>query len=105
MANSVYSVTFRIYDVSSGGVALFTETQSVGTLGGTFKVALGSATGGGVPDGIFVDDSRWLGITVAPDVFEVAPRIQLVSAPYAYRVNSLDSALGGTIWTVHWAVL
>ena len=36
-----YSITFRIYDVASGGSALLTETRSVEVHKGTFNVILG----------------------------------------------------------------
>ncbi|MCI0406483.1 MAG: hypothetical protein L0209_10545, partial [candidate division Zixibacteria bacterium] len=67
VANSTYSVTFKIYDAPSGGSILWTETQSVGTTSGLFTVLLGSATVGGIPDAVLSDSSRYLGVTVSPD--------------------------------------
>ncbi|HXF48883.1 MAG TPA: tail fiber domain-containing protein, partial [Verrucomicrobiae bacterium] len=72
-----------------------TETQSVTTSGGLFAVLLGSSNP--IPDAVFQSSERWLGIAVSPD--PEMPRQRLVSVGYAYRVNSVDSALGGTIKT------
>src|SRR3989344_2144031 len=45
VANGNYSIVFKIYDVSSGGTALWTETQSsVSVTDGVFQVELGSST-------------------------------------------------------------
>ncbi len=89
-----YSVTFTIYDAATGGNNLWTETQSVSTTDGLFAVLLGSSNP--VPDTAFKGSDRWLGIAVSPDG-EMPARQRLVSVGYAYRVNSVDSASGGTI--------
>ncbi len=94
VSDDSYSVTFTIYAVPAGGTALWTETQSVTTVGGLFAVLLGSSNP--VPDTAFKGSERWLGIAVSPDG-EMLQRQQLVSVGYAYRVNSVDSASGGTI--------
>ncbi len=94
VSDGSYSVTFTIYEVPAGGTALWTETQSVTTTDGLFAVLLG--TSNPVPDSVFKGSDRWLGIAVFPDG-EMPARQQLVSVGYAYRVNSVDSASGGTI--------
>jgi hypothetical protein len=92
-----YSLTFKLYSTSSGGSALWSETQgSVGVSGGLFSVILGSAT----PLNLPFDGHRWLGITVAPNP-ELTPRIELASSPFALGVA--DSVVtsgklaGGTV--------
>ena len=89
-----YSIVFTIYDAPSGGTALWTETSSVSTSGGLFAVLLGSLNP--VPDSMFNDVDRYLGVKVGTDP-ELAPRQRLVSVGYAYRVSSVDGASGGTI--------
>ncbi|MGH8004934.1 MAG: hypothetical protein ACRECJ_09460, partial [Limisphaerales bacterium] len=96
VANGSYSVTFTIYTAPTGGINLWTETQSVTTSGGLFTVLLGSTSP--VPDSAFKDTARYLGIMVAADP-EMTPRQKLVSVAYGYRVNSVDGALGGNILT------
>lgn len=94
VADGPYSVTFKIYDAAAGGNVLWTETQSVTTANGLFTALLGAVTP--VPDSVFQDTARWLGIAVSPDP-EMTPRQQLPSVGYGYRVSSVDGAKGGTI--------
>ncbi len=94
VADGSYSVTFRIYEVPTGGTLLWAETTSVTTADGLFAILLGASNP--VPDTVFKGSDRWLGIAVSPDG-EMPTRQQLVSVGYAYRVNSVDSASGGTI--------
>jgi hypothetical protein len=92
--DSTYSVLFTIYDDSSGGTNLWSETQPVATKGGTFNVNLGSATA--LPDTIFDDTTRYLAMKVGTDP-EMTPRQRMVSMAYGYRVRTVDGATGGTI--------
>ncbi len=94
VANASYPVIFTIYDTPAGGSVQWAETTSVTTSSGLFSVLLGSTNP--VPDTAFKGSERWLGIAVSPDA-EMPQRQQLVSVGYAYRVNSVDSASGGTI--------
>jgi hypothetical protein len=94
MTDSAYSVTFAIYDAAAGGTILWSETQSITTSSGLFTVLLGSANP--VPDSVFNNPDRWLGFQIPPHP-EMTPRTQLVSQSYAFRVNSVDGAMGGTI--------
>lgn len=91
-----YDATFRIYNVSSGGTALWAEQQTITVDKGYFSVLLGE--GGSVPgqatgplsEKVFSSGSsdRFIGITVkglpADAGIEIAPRIQLLSSPYAF---------------------
>ena len=89
-----YSVVFTIYDASVGGNVLWTESQSVKTSKGQFAVQLGSSTP--VTDLAFTSATLYLGVKVGADP-EMAPRVHLSTAPYAFRVSTLDGASGGTI--------
>ncbi len=83
--NGAVMMTFKLYDIDSGGVALWTETwPSVQVNGGLFNVLLGSITS--IPQSTFADnDSLWLGVTVGGDS-EMTPRVQLGSVPFAASV-------------------
>lgn len=94
VADGNYSVTFTIYDADVGGNNLWTETQSVTTTDGLFSALLGTLTP--IPDTVFKGADRYLGTAVSPDP-ELSPRQRLISVGYAYRVNSIDGALGGTV--------
>ena len=85
-----YDITFRLYDVPSGGSPLWTEAQTLGVADGIFNAILGSVVTLGLP----FDGSYWLGVSVAADP-ELTPRVQLTSAPYALRTAVADSLEGG----------
>lgn len=78
------SLTLRLYDVASGGTALWEETQNVDVDLGVFNVILGEVT----PLNLPFDEQYYLGITVAPNPAELSPRIQLTAA--AYSMNALS---------------
>jgi len=92
--NGSYPVTFTIYNAPTGGINLWSETQSVTTSSGLFTALLGS-TPAPIPDSIFNDTTSYLGIKVGADP-EMTPRQRLASVGYSYISNqwtSLDSNL------------
>lgn len=89
IADGTHSVTFAIYNVSSGGIALWTETRTVTTEDGLFTIVLGETTL--LADSVFANPELWLGITVSGDT-EMTPRQQLTSTPYGYRALDADTA-------------
>jgi hypothetical protein len=94
--DTTVSMTFTIYDDSSvSGTVWWTETQpNVTVSNGLFSVLLGSQNG--IPDTVFRDTTRWLGIQIGFDP-EIAPRTKLVTVPYAFRVATVGGATGGVI--------
>ncbi|MCD4820319.1 MAG: hypothetical protein K8S23_16700 [Candidatus Cloacimonetes bacterium] len=79
--NGNISITFSIYDVDSGGTALWSETQgSVDVDNGLFHVTLGSSTT--LPEDLFNTSNHWLGIAVGTDA-EMTPRTRIASVAYA----------------------
>jgi hypothetical protein len=79
--DNTYSLTFRMYTVSSGGSDIWTETQSVQVTGGIFSVILGSSN----PLTVAFDTAYWLGVSVDSGP-EFTPRRPLTAA--AYSLNS-----------------
>jgi len=77
------TLTFRFFDVASGGTALWQETQQVTIAKGLFSVALGAVT----PLGLPFDKPYWIGITVGQGT-ELAPRTALTAAPYSLNSHS-----------------
>jgi len=76
------SITFRLYDVPSGGAALWSEVQpAVQVDGGNMAVELGKATP--LPLSIW-GKQLYLGIQISGDT-EMLPRPPLTAAPYALR--------------------
>ncbi len=93
--DTTISMTFTIYDDSTGGSTKWTETQpSVQVSAGIYSVLLGGVNS--IPDTVFDDPSRWLGVQVGGDA-ELIPRRRLASVAYAFR--SADSGTDGD-WTI-----
>jgi len=87
--SGTYSLTFRIYDVDTGGTAKWYETHgSVPVAGGIFQVILGGISVLNLP----FDQNYWLGVEVNTDG-EMSPRTRLVSVGYAYRAAVADRAI------------
>lgn len=87
--SSTVSMTFRIYDVATGGTAIWSETQSVQVSNGLFNVELGSVQQ--LPLSVFMQDTLYLGIQVGADP-EMAPRQRIASGSYTYRAAQADNA-------------
>jgi microcystin-dependent protein len=74
-----YNMTFRLYTASSGGTAIWTETQNnVSVRSGVYSVQLGSVN----PINITFTENLFLGTTVGSGA-EIVPRTRLTSSPYA----------------------
>lgn len=95
--NGDYQVVFNIYDVVSGGSALWTSgTHVVTVTDGLFTCQIGSMVS--LADDLFAtEDNRWLGITVGADP-EISPRIMLTSVPYAIHSRMADTSRVGGGW-------
>ena len=76
--SGTYTMTFRLYIVSSGGTALDTDTHSVEVTDGLFN------TGIDFDPSYFDGRALWLGIKVGADA-EMTPRQELRPVPYALR--------------------
>jgi hypothetical protein len=83
--DGTYSMTFRLYDVLSGGSPLWEETQgSITVTKGIFNVTLGSVALLDLP----FDEQYFLGISVEGEA-ELTPRIYLDAAAYSLATRSL----------------
>lgn len=80
-----YLVTFRFYDVASGGAALWEEGHILVMENGIFNASLGSIK----PLNIDFDKDLWMGIEVASDG-EMTPRVKLTSSAYAFNAQAID---------------
>jgi hypothetical protein len=88
VSDDSYKITFRIYDVSNGGIALWTELDTVEVTGGILDVVLGH----NIPLNIAFDKPYWLGVTIE-SFPELTPRIELTTAPYCFRSQVAETAL------------
>lgn len=83
--NGTVSVAFALYDVPSGGTALWSETQSTNVVAGVLATDLGNTVGLTAP---LFDNPLYLGITVGTDP-EMAPRLRLGSVPFARNAGGI----------------
>lgn len=87
VTNGTYTVVFTLYDAPTGGTALWTETQTVTTTDGIFRVALGSVNP--FPANFnFNWSGLYLGIKVNSDL-EMTPRIQMAAVPFAFNAQAV----------------
>jgi hypothetical protein len=86
VADSLYAITFNLYDVSTGGAPLWTEVQDVQVKGGIFSVILGNVT----PFNLPFDIPYWLGVTVEGSP-EFSPRRELTASPYSLNAKSIEA--------------
>lgn len=81
-------ITFRIYDVPTGGSALYTEPMTVAVNNGVFAVQIG--TSALLNTNLFSHASAYLGVTVTGDS-EMLPRQPLTMSAYAFTSMQLVS--------------
>lgn len=88
VADTTYSILFRLFDVPTGGTAFWSETQTVRTRAGLFSVLLGLVT---PLDSFPQTGTCYLNMKVgaAP---ALTPRIQIASAAYAFLASKADTA-------------
>ena len=98
LPDGTYNIVFRIYNVPTGGQALWTETWNKDTTqaavtGGHFRLLLGTHSPL-TPEFFSQNPSTWLGITVGDDE-EMLPRQRIASVPYALTAASAESGGSG----------
>ena len=93
LAYGTRDLTFRIYDVESGGVALWTEAHTaIPVSKGVFGVTLGSVTTLNLP----FDKQYWLSVQVNTDP-EIITRIRLASSPYSLNAQNAEAISDSTV--------
>lgn len=89
VADGPHLVKFIIYDAPAGGSELWNSGfNAVTTTNGLFAYDLGSNSA--LPDNLFTDTARYLGITYNTDP-EMTPRVKLNTMAYAYHALRADS--------------
>ena len=90
--NDTLDITFKLYEVSSGGTEIWTENHTDATghpvviTNGLFDVELGT-----IEDlNIAFDDTYWIELQVGTET--LSPRERLVAVPYAFRAIVADTA-------------
>jgi len=83
--NQDVSVTFRLFDVATGGTSAWTETQTVTVANGVYNVQLGQVS---PLTGVDFTASYWLEVEVGGET--LTPRQALTSVPYAMSAASVE---------------
>lgn len=92
--NGTRSVVYTLYDASSGGNALCTDTDNVTAVNGLFNGEMDSCVAGDLNG-----RAAWLGIKVGGDA-EMTPRQEIFAVPYAWSLRPgavISESLGGAI--------
>jgi len=90
-----YDITVKIYDVDTGGTALWTETHSgVAVSKGVFSVMLGSANA--FPADLDFSVPYWLGVSINAGS-ELTPRTQLASVGTAFMAKKVIELPAGMV--------
>lgn len=90
LANGTFSLTLKIYNVVTGGTALYSETfANVVVRNGIFSVVVGDAAS--IPANLFNNATLYIGLTVAPDS-EMLPRQRLFPVPWAMQAGAAKTA-------------
>lgn len=95
------TVTFRLYNVETGGTALWEETADVEIVGGIYSHYLGSATPLNA-----ANFASTLYLAVKVGSYELTPRNRLAYAPYAFAVNTAQTVVcSGAVGDIKYSIL
>jgi hypothetical protein len=84
--NGAVAMIFKIWNAPTGGVQLFTESQTVNVVNGVFSVQIGTISY--LSADMLSGTSAYLGVTAGADA-EMVPRQPLSMSPYAYTALQL----------------
>ncbi len=86
--SGTYSMTFKLYDLKSGGSLLWQETQNVAVVNGLFNVILGSV----VSVNLTFDRQYFLEIEATYNAvsYKFPERVQLTSVAYAFKAMTVE---------------
>ncbi|MGD2147408.1 MAG: hypothetical protein PVH41_12000 [Anaerolineae bacterium] len=87
VSDGLYTMTFRLYDLGSGGLPLWMESKDVTVQGGVFSTALGDTAA--LNPALFNGQALWLGVKVGADA-EATPRQMIL--PVAYALSLVPGA-------------
>lgn len=87
LMNGTTSLTFKIYNVQTGGAALWTEAQSVNVQNGAFDAILGGTTSLST---VQMNQPLFLELVVGAET--LSPRMNFTQAPYSMSVGGVGNA-------------
>jgi hypothetical protein len=83
-----HTISYSIYNIATGGTALFTESQLVEVTDGIFNMIIGKTKP--IPASLSFDSAYYLGISIDNSA-ELIPRTSFTSAPYALHASIADA--------------
>ncbi|MFZ1255196.1 MAG: hypothetical protein WAR77_02540 [Saprospiraceae bacterium] len=91
------TVTFKLYNVTTAGTALWQETADVNVSGGIYSHYLGSVT---TLSSTIFGNTLYLGVNIGS--LELSPRIELTYAPYTFASKTVvcSGALGDVKYSI-----
>jgi hypothetical protein len=102
--NGNVGFVLSIYDIPTGGTALWTENQTIAVANGVFNVQLGTVNA--LPSAIFMKTVLYLGIRAGADQ-EMTPRQRITSGAFAQTAEQITGQVQGdniareAVWPVH----
>jgi len=90
--NGVFSITFHLYNVSSGGSSLWNETQSVQVIDGIYGIELGSVSP--FPADLFDSDALYLEVIIGSET--LSPRQRFTSTAFSMKAGDAETVAGLT---------
>ena len=90
--NGTFSMTFRLYNASSGGSSLWSEIQSVQVIDGIYSIELGSVSP--LPADLFDSDALYLEVVIGSEI--LSPRQRLTSTAFSMKAGDADTVAGLT---------
>ena len=97
LLSGTYTMTFGLYDVSTGGTALATDSHDVDVTDGLFNTGIDFGTSD------FDGRELWLGVKVGTDP-EMTPRQELRPVPYALSLvpgARIDGSISGSVLKIN----
>ena len=87
LTNGSFKITARIYNVATGGTALYSTTlNDVNVRDGLFNIVLGDNPA--LPGSLFANSPLYIGISLN-DLSELIPRQRLHAVPWAFQASTL----------------
>lgn len=86
--NGTFNITFKLYDVATGGTPIWTQLDTITTSRGVFSTTLGKSP---FDASLLFDKQYWLGIQVTGEA-ELTPRVALTSVGYSLSSVRADTA-------------
>ena len=93
-----YEMSFALYPVPTGGIARWSEAQTVAVTNGIYNVILGQP-GNELDPTDFEKGELYLGVTVGKDA-EMTPRQPVTSVGYALRTSVAEAVANGAVTTI-----